>query len=93
MVGGFRYVPSVSGRSHFPLMDHSSISIYHFYCLLGNSTTIEGWEKDKVATMIRRGKIREVSLHLLILDAAHHPHTTDQVSLRKYTFFVRLSVR
>jgi len=40
------------GRSHFPLMDHSSISIYHFYRLFGNSTTVEGWEKDKVATVI-----------------------------------------
>lgn len=37
-------------------------SIYHFYSLLGNSTTIEGWEKDRVATMVRRGKIREVCL-------------------------------
>ncbi|KAI0323012.1 zf-DHHC-domain-containing protein [Amylostereum chailletii] len=35
-------------------------SLYHFYCLLGNSTTIEGWEKDKVATLVRRGKIREI---------------------------------
>ncbi|KAG6814148.1 hypothetical protein H0H92_002143 [Tricholoma furcatifolium] len=35
-------------------------SLYHLYCLLGNSTTIEGWEKNKVATMVRRGKLREV---------------------------------
>jgi hypothetical protein len=35
-------------------------SIYHVYCAAGNSTTIEGWEKDRVATMVRRGKIREV---------------------------------
>jgi len=35
-------------------------SLYHFYALLGNTTTIEAWEKDKVATLIRRGKIREV---------------------------------
>ncbi|KAG8853134.1 Palmitoyltransferase [Tulasnella sp. 330] len=35
-------------------------SIYHFYCVCINSTTIEGWEKDKVATLIRRGKIREI---------------------------------
>ncbi|KZS93474.1 zf-DHHC-domain-containing protein [Sistotremastrum niveocremeum HHB9708] len=35
-------------------------SLYHFYCVLTNTTTIEGWEKDKVATLIRRGKIREV---------------------------------
>ena len=35
-------------------------SLYHFHCLLGNSTTIEGWEKDKVATLVRRGEIREV---------------------------------
>lgn len=50
-------------------------SIYHFYCLCGNSTTIEGWEKDKAATLVRRGKIKEVgrllstfALHSLILD-------------------------
>ncbi|KAJ7597463.1 palmitoyltransferase PFA4 [Mycena floridula] len=42
------------------LMSVGIFSIYHFLGLLGNSTTIEGWEKDKVATMIRRGKIREV---------------------------------
>ncbi|KDQ63231.1 hypothetical protein JAAARDRAFT_147325 [Jaapia argillacea MUCL 33604] len=35
-------------------------SIYHFYCLLGNTTTIEGWEKDKVAHLVRRGKINEI---------------------------------
>ncbi|AAW41653.2 hypothetical protein CNBB1070 [Cryptococcus deneoformans B-3501A] len=35
-------------------------SIYHVYLACGNSTTIEGWEKDKVATLIRRGKIKEV---------------------------------
>ncbi|PWN54162.1 hypothetical protein IE53DRAFT_383298 [Violaceomyces palustris] len=35
-------------------------SIYHFYCLCINMTTIESWEKDKVATMVRRGKIRSV---------------------------------
>jgi len=35
-------------------------SIYHFYCLLGNTTTIEGWEKDKVARLVRHGKISEI---------------------------------
>jgi palmitoyltransferase len=35
-------------------------SLYHLYLAAGNSTTIEGWEKDKVATLIRRGKIREI---------------------------------
>jgi len=28
--------------------------------MMGNSTTIEGWEKDKAATLVRRGKIREI---------------------------------
>ncbi|KAF8585118.1 zf-DHHC-domain-containing protein [Ramaria rubella] len=37
-----------------------AFSGYHIYCLLTNTTTIEGWEKDKVATLIRRGKIREI---------------------------------
>ena len=56
-VGGFRYL-----RSHrFPTgKANKSYSLYHFYSLLGNTTTIEAWEKDKVATLIRRGKIREV---------------------------------
>lgn len=35
-------------------------SCYHLYLAAGNSTTIEGWEKDKVATLVRRGKIAEI---------------------------------
>jgi palmitoyltransferase ZDHHC6 len=35
-------------------------SLYHFYSMLSNTTTIEGWEKDKVATLMRRGHIEEV---------------------------------
>ncbi|WVR05338.1 hypothetical protein IAU60_002352 [Kwoniella sp. DSM 27419] len=35
-------------------------SMYHVYLACGNSTTIEGWEKDKVATLVRRGKIKEI---------------------------------
>lgn len=35
-------------------------SLYHLYLASGNSTTVEGWEKDKVATLIRRGKIKDV---------------------------------
>jgi len=35
-------------------------SLYHYYCLLLNTTTIEGWEKNKVATLVRRGKIEEI---------------------------------
>jgi palmitoyltransferase len=35
--------------------------------LLRNSTTIEGWEKDKVATMVRKGQILEVRLPLDML--------------------------
>jgi palmitoyltransferase ZDHHC6 len=42
-------------------------SIYHFYCLLGNSTTIEGWEKDKATIMVRRGKIQEVRKRIMVL--------------------------
>ncbi|CAG8544248.1 10638_t:CDS:2 [Cetraspora pellucida] len=37
------------------------LSMYHFYCMWTNTTTIENWEKDKVATMVRRGKIKEVT--------------------------------
>lgn len=38
-----------------------AFSIYHTYALCTNTTTIEGWEKDKVAMLVRRGKIEEVS--------------------------------
>ena len=56
LVGGLRYLVLiflVEGK----LTDDS---VYHFYCISGNTTTIESWEKDKVATLIRRGKIRDV---------------------------------
>ncbi|KAG2117985.1 DHHC palmitoyltransferase-domain-containing protein [Suillus discolor] len=35
-------------------------SLYHFHSLMGNTTTIEGWEKDKAAMLRRHGKIEEV---------------------------------
>ncbi|KIM47503.1 hypothetical protein M413DRAFT_62143 [Hebeloma cylindrosporum] len=35
-------------------------SLYHFYTLLSNTTTIEGWEKDKISVMVKRGEAREV---------------------------------
>ncbi|KAJ8702201.1 Palmitoyltransferase [Pleurotus ostreatus] len=41
------------------LFSVGGFSIYHLISLLRNTTTIEGWEKDKAATMVRRGKIRE----------------------------------
>ena len=45
----------------FAMLTSGISSLYHFYSLLGNTTTIEGWEKDKVATLVRRGRIQEVS--------------------------------
>ncbi|KAJ6609380.1 DHHC palmitoyltransferase-domain-containing protein [Mycena sp. CBHHK59/15] len=48
------------------LLSVGAFSLYHFSGLMGNTTTIEGWEKDKVATMVRRGKIREVGLYFSI---------------------------
>ncbi|EIW86996.1 zf-DHHC-domain-containing protein [Coniophora puteana RWD-64-598 SS2] len=37
-----------------------AFSIYHIHGLMYNTTTIEGWEKDKAAMLVRRGKIEEV---------------------------------
>lgn len=37
-----------------------SFSIYHFWCLCTNTTTIEGWERDKVERLINKGRIEEV---------------------------------
>jgi len=35
-------------------------SLYHFYLLATNTTTIEAWEKDKVAMLVRRGRIEKI---------------------------------
>ncbi|KAG0207037.1 Palmitoyltransferase [Mortierella sp. NVP41] len=47
----------------------SILTIYHFWCISSNTTTIESWEKDRVLTIIRRGKVREVKCpyHLGVL--------------------------
>jgi len=37
-----------------------AFSIYHFWSVAANTTTIEGWEKEKVAILKKKGKIREV---------------------------------
>jgi len=42
------------------LLAVGAFSLYHFWSLMGNTTTIEGWEKDKVATLVRHGKIQEM---------------------------------
>ncbi|SCV67858.1 BQ2448_5469 [Microbotryum intermedium] len=34
-------------------------SLYHVWCLMSNTTTIESWEKEKTATLQRRGRIAE----------------------------------
>lgn len=57
IVGAFRYLRSIP---FFRRQADNRDSLYHFYCIIGNTTTIEGWEKEKVATLIRRGKIRQV---------------------------------
>ena len=51
--------------------------MYHFYCLFTNTTTIEGWEKDKVARLIKRGKIKDVRFIIL-----HPVATTNGLSGR-----------
>lgn len=35
-------------------------SLYHLWLVCANTTTIEGWEKEKVATLKRKGKIGDV---------------------------------
>ncbi|KAI0785389.1 hypothetical protein BC629DRAFT_1582404 [Irpex lacteus] len=42
------------------LLAVGGFSIYHFNALINNTTTIEGWEKDKAALLVRRGKIQEI---------------------------------
>ncbi|KAG8715370.1 Palmitoyltransferase [Ceratobasidium sp. 394] len=68
-VNGYFVEPS-TGELVFMILNYAAcvpvillvggFSLYHFYCVSSNQTTIEGWEKDKVATLVRRGKIREL---------------------------------
>lgn len=58
IVGGFRYDFS----EHSRLATNAIFSLYHFYTLLSNTTTIEGWEKDKMSVMVKKGEAREVKL-------------------------------
>ncbi|KAG0168899.1 Palmitoyltransferase [Apophysomyces sp. BC1034] len=37
------------------------LSMYHLYCLARNQSTIEAWERGKVESLIRRGKIAAVN--------------------------------
>lgn len=59
-VGAFRYCVLFYIQKLY--CAHREYSLYHFYSLLSNTTTIEGWEKDKAAMLRRHGKIEEVSL-------------------------------
>jgi hypothetical protein len=63
-VGGFRY----ELRFFVFFETRADLnSLYHISCLLNNTTTIEGWEKDKVATLVRNGKIREIKFPYVII--------------------------
>ncbi|CED83458.1 zf-dhhc-domain-containing protein [Phaffia rhodozyma] len=42
------------------LIGVSMMAMYHYWSLWSNTTTIEAWEKDKVATLIRRGRIKDI---------------------------------
>jgi hypothetical protein len=57
-------------------------SCYHFYSLVVNTTTLESWEKDRVAVMFKKGKTRQVcsvfALYVISLCLR-----LDQVSVRK----------
>lgn len=61
-LSSLQLVPSGSSPSTFMNFHNDSVSfsIYQFYATSRNTTTIEGWEKDKVARMVRRGKVQEV---------------------------------
>jgi palmitoyltransferase len=56
-------------------------SLYHLYSIVTNATTIEGWEKDKVASLKRKGKIREVRSCLSRFSFSPPPLFADLISL------------
>ncbi|KAF9486462.1 palmitoyltransferase PFA4 [Pholiota conissans] len=42
------------------LLAVGGFSLYHFYSLMGNTTTIEGWEKDKISVLVKKGRAHQV---------------------------------
>lgn len=40
------------------------LSVYHLYCMSRNQSSVESWERSKVKTLIRRGKIMPVSIYM-----------------------------
>ena len=42
------------------LMAVGILSLYQFYFVATNTTTIESWEKDRVSTLVRRKKLKPV---------------------------------
>ncbi len=79
MVGLFRY--ALCKDAETVKLSTNSSALYHYYCVLVNTTTIEGWEKNKVATLIRRGRIEEVWHPLMSWVITEICNSTDQVSV------------
>jgi palmitoyltransferase len=42
-------------------------SLYHLWAVLSNTTTIEGWEKEKARELRRKGRIQQVFIPSLCL--------------------------
>lgn len=49
-------------------------SLYHFYGLLTNTTTLERMEKDRAAILKRHGKLRAVSTYNIPVHVIHAVH-------------------
>jgi hypothetical protein len=71
--------------STFYCIKHANgrISLYHIYCLLRNSTTIEGWEKDKAALMVKKGKLHTVCIRPFFIRFIADFFLSGQVPLRE----------
>jgi hypothetical protein len=64
-------------------------SLFHLWSIVTNTTTIEGWEKDKVASLKRRGKIREVRFPPFLFHSAIESYLP---SLSQYRYPYNLGV-
>ncbi|KAF9579338.1 Palmitoyltransferase [Lunasporangiospora selenospora] len=60
------------------LVGITALSVYHIWCISSNSTTIESWGKDRMLTILRRGKVRDSpeKLYNYILTDASNAHMT-----------------
>jgi hypothetical protein len=80
-VGAFRFVHYFASVD--PTLAYEACSVYHFWGMFENCTTIEAREKDRATTLVRRGKLSEVYDYLQDMYNHSCSFIPDQIPIRK----------